>query len=197
MNVEIGKIYENRTRLLLAPGLKFYGNSFIERFNSDLFKLAYGIDDRIYTNEELMRGKRPVFIMVDRAVKPQVTWQAIEWLRTKPYHITDYPAEAGSFPRKHIIVLNYPVELEDTYANFRLGKYSKMYSEEYLAKFFTKDTIAYKILVKDPSYMPAFIKKIEDVFEVEIVDKTNYIDSELEFPFLMNMETMKEEIFNF
>lgn len=197
MKIEIGKIYENRTKMLLAPGLKHYGDSFVQRFNSDLFKLAYGINDKIYNNESKLEGRNPIFIMVDRAVKPQLSWQAIEWIRCKPFYITDYPAEVSSFPRKHIIVLDYPIELKDAYKYFIKGYYSKMYSKEQLDKYFQKDSIAYKILTKDSSYMPVFISKIEQVFDVVITDKSSYIDSELEFPFLMNMQTIEEETFNF
>lgn len=197
MKIEISKVYENRTKMLLAPGLKYYGNSFVERFSTDLFKLAYGINDKIYTNEEHLKGKRPIFIMIDKAVKPQIAWQAIEWLRYKPFYITDYIAEISSFPRKHVIVLDYPEELESSYNYFMKGYYSLMYSKEYLDKYFEKGSIAYKILTKDPSYMPVFISKIEKVFDVTITDKAGYIDSELEFPFLMNMQTIEEETFNF
>lgn len=197
MKIEIGKLYENRTKMLLVPGLKFYGPSFVERFNSDLFKLAYGVNDKIYTNEKFLEGKRPIFIMVDKAVKPQIAWQAIEWIRCKPFYITDYVAEAGSFPRKHVIILDYPLELEKAYNYFMKGYYSKMYSKEHIDKYFEKGSNAYKILTKDSSYMPVFISKIEKVFDVVITDKAGYIDSELEFPFLMNMQTIEEETFNF
>ena len=197
MKIEIGKVYENRTKMLLMPGLKYYGQSFVERFSGDLFKLAYAVNDKIYTNEGHLKGKRPIFIMIDKAVKPQLSWAAIEWLRCKPFYITDYPAEVSSFPRKHVVVLDYPVELEKAYSYFMKGLYSKMYDKEYLDKYFDKNSDAYKILTKDPSYMPVFISKIEKVFDVTITDKAGYIDSELEFPFLMNMQTIEEETFNF
>ena len=195
MKIEIGNIYENLTKILLSPGLKIYGEGFTMRFSKELFKLAYGIGDK---NSPVFNGRRPIFIMCDKAVNPQVSWKAIEWLRTKPFYITDYSCDLGSVPRKHIVVLDYPEELQNTYECFLKGEYSKMYSKEQLNLLITdKTSKAYNILTKDPKYMPVFIKQIEEEFAVEIVDKRPYISSELAFPINMNHSTMEKEIFNY
>lgn len=196
MKIRIGEVYENKTKIFLVPGLKHYGNSFIERFSFDFFKLGYGIKDNLFNNNELLEGKKPIFIMIDRLVKPQTTLRALEWLKTKDFFITDYVSDLAIPPRKHIIILDYPSELKETYDNFLKGYYSKMYNEELIEKFFIKDSEAYKILKKDLSYVDSFISKIEKVFDVRITEKEKYFDSELEFPYNMNKESLKEEIFN-
>lgn len=198
METELGKIYENKTKQFLVPGLKLYGDTFIAKFVGDLFKLAYGIHDSLLEGADILEGKRPIFIMCDKGVNAHKTWKTIEWFQTRDYYITDYGCDLNSPPRKHMLVLDYPKELSDTYNKFIEGKYSEMYNKEMLDKLFLdKDSSAYKILTKAPSYMPVFINKIEETFDVRIEDKTPYIDSELEFPFGMNTKTRKAEIFNY
>jgi len=198
MEIELGKIYENRTKQLLVPGLKLYGDTFTAKFVSDVFKLAYGIHDTLLDAAEILEGKRPVFILCDKAVNPAKTWKAIEWFTTRDYYITNYSCDFGSVSRKHMLVLNYPEELSETYQKFLEGKYSEMYTKEQIDKLFIdKESTAYKILIKSPGYMPTFISKIEETFDVRIEDKTPYTTSELEFPITMNNKTRKAEIFNY
>lgn len=198
MEVELGKIHENKTKSFLVPGLKFYGDVFTAKISGDLFKLSFGIHDALLDGADILEGKRPVFIMVDKAVNPSKTWKAIEWFRLRDYYITDYSCDFGSVARKHMLVLDFPAELSEAYEKFIEGKYSEMYNQEQLDKFFPdKNSTAYKILTKSLDYMPTFISKIEEVFDVKIEDKTPYIDSELEFPISMSIKTRKAEIFNY
>lgn len=197
MKVELGKIHENKTKQFLVPGLKMYGETFITKLSDDLFKLSYGIHDSLLDDAEILKGRRPIFIMIDKAVNSNKTWKTVEWFQRHPSYITDYGCDYSGVSRKHMLVLEYPEELSETYDNFLKGDYSKMYTPELINKYFTdKTSTNYKVLTKSADYMPTFIKKIEEVFEVIIEDKTPYTNSELDFPILMNIDTRRAEIFN-
>ena len=198
MEVELGKIYENKTKQFLVPGLRLYGDVFKTKLGGDLFKLAYGIHDMLLEGSEILEEQRPVFIMCDKAVNGAKTWKTIEWFMKQDYYITDYSCDFTSIPRRHMLVLKYPEILSNTYDKFLEGKYSEMYSKEQIELLFPdKEAIPYKVLTKSISYMPTFISKVEEVFDVRIEDKTPYTESELEFPISMNNKTRYCEIFNY
>lgn len=195
MKIEVGKVHENKVKNYLVPGLKLHGSVFLEKFIRDIFKLGYGVMDLYLEGADIIEGKKPVFICIDKAVKPDLTARTVEWFRGTNYYITDYTVFGGS-NRLHMLVLDYPKELYSTYDLFIEGKYSQMYSPEMLAKLFAgkEDTEEYKVLTRNPVMIPKFIKKIEDEFDVEILDKTNYYNSELDFPISMKKV---EEVFNY
>jgi len=194
MKIELGKVFENKTKMFLIPGLKFYGSTFIAKFTGDLFKLGYGVHDTLLDGAEVLKDTRPIFITIDKGVCTAKTLKALEWFREHPSYIADY--SCGD-TRKHMLVLDFPEDLHIAYEKFKEGKYSEMYDHKHLWEFFDSKSIAYKILTKDVTYMPIFIKKLEEFFEMEIEDKGSYTTSELEFPYTMCKETLEMEIFNF
>lgn len=196
MEVEFGKVVDNKTKKFLAPGLKAYGSTFTAKLSNDIFKLALGIHDTLLDTSEILVGRHPIFIMCDKAYRPANCLKAMEYLINHFSYITDYSCDV--LGRTHMIVLDYPKELHQAYDNFLEGKYSQMYTLDELETYFPdKTSNTYKILTKDKGYMPTFISKIEKLFNVEIEDKSSYITSELEFPYRMCKETCEPEIFNF
>ena len=196
MKIVLGKIVENKTKMFLVPALKAYGSTFTSKFSNDMFKLSYGIHDTLL--DGVFDGKHPIYVLCDKAVNSQRCWKAIEYMKNHPAFLTDYTLVEPSNGRLQMIVLDFPQELHNAYEKFFEGKYSEMYTTEQLNNLFpNKESVAYKILTKDVSYMPVFIKKIEEMFNVEIKDKKNYITTELEFPFRMFKELEECEIFNY
>ena len=195
MKVEFGKIVNNKTKMFLSPILRTFGVTFTAKFSGDIFKLGYGIHDTLL--DGVFDGKHPIYIACDKGVNPQKCWKAIEFIKEhSPGYLTDYSMDTGS--RLHMLVLDIPLEYHHAYDKFKEGKYSEMFTKQQLDLLFPdKSLIAYKILSKDVSYMPIFIKKIEDLFNVKIEDKTNYITSELEFPYRMCKELEQLEVFNY
>ena len=195
MKIEIGKIVENKTKMFLVPALKVYGSTFVSKFSNDIFKLSYGVHDTLL--DGTLDGRHPIFVLCDKAVNSSRCWKAIEYLKNHPSYISDYTLPQYS-NRLQMVVLDFPQELHNAYEKFLEGKYSEMYTIEQISTLFPiKESVAYKILTKDESYMPVFIKKIEEMFNVEIKDKKNYITTELEFPFRMFKELEECEIFNY
>lgn len=198
MKIEFGKINENKVQKFLVPGLRSYGSTFKNLVGQDMFKLSWGIYDTLLDGTDILKGKRPIFMLCDKAVNPQRSWKAMEWLFKFHSLIIDYSFDTCSPSRQHMFVLEYPEALHHAYDMFLKGRYSEMYTEAELKEFFTnKESIEFKILTRDKSYMPTFIKKIEDTFEVEIEDKKGYTTTELEFPWNMTKETARFEVFNY
>jgi hypothetical protein len=197
MEVEFGKVVDNKTKGFLVPGLKAYGSTFTAMLSNDIWKLAFGIHDTLLDESEILVGRHPIFIMCDKAVRTQNCLRAIEYLTNHHSYLSDYSCD--TLGRKHMVVLDYPKELHQAYDYFLEGKYSQMFTSEELDIYFPdkKTTDIYKILTKDKTYMSIFIAKIEEMFNVKIEDKAGYITSELEFPFRMCTETCKTEVFNF
>ena len=196
MDIQIGKIYKNKTFNFLIPILSEYPTSFRQKMSQQVSKLAYGIFDNLILNTDILKeSDRPIFILCDKLSGNFDSF--IEWLRTQDYYITDYVAGVDVNSRFHMIVINTIEEYTTTYDKFIVGLYSEMYSEEQINKLFDtnrKDVV--DILTKDTLAKNKFIKKINDTFEVTIED-SNYFDEalkEYEFPYKV---TESEEIFNY
>ena len=195
MKIELGKIVENKTKMFLVPALKVYGSTFVSKFSNDVFKLSYGIHDTLL--DGALDGRHPIFVLCDKAINSQRCWKAMEYLKNHSSYLTDYTLVQPSNGRLQMLVLDFPEEFHNSYEKFLEGKYSEMYTKEQIDNLFpNKESVAYKILTKDVSYMPVFIKKIEEMFNVKIEDKKNYITTELEFPYKMFRELEECEIFN-
>lgn len=197
MKIEFGKALDNKTWRFLIPCLKGHGSIFVEKFNNDVFKLAYGISDTVIQDAKILEGKRPIFMMIDTAVLPRQVSNFMEWIRYQPYYITDYAADINN-PRLQMLVIEVPQEFQTAYDKFCVGLYSEMYTKQQLDYIFEdkKDTEPYQILSRDPKYSNIFLKKVEDQFSVRMkgIDKQVFISTaEYEFPYSLDSE---HEIFN-
>lgn len=198
MKIEFGKIEDNKVKRFLVPGLRSYGSTFKSFVGQDMFKLAWGIHDTLLDGTDVLKGKKPIFMLCDKAVNPARTWKAMEWMFKFHGRILDYSFDTCSPSRQHMFVIDFPEELYHAYSMFVKGKYSEMYTPSQIKEYFPDTNSAeYMILTKDKRYMPTFIKKIEDTFEVEIEDKKGYTTTELEFPWNMTKETARCEVFNY
>ena len=94
MQIQSGKLYENRTWKYLFPCLKFYGPELMSKLSS-FFKLAVGVND--YNKKE---KQACIYILVDtniaiasdveRAEYKHKFAQFLDWLSYKPYFVSDY-----------------------------------------------------------------------------------------------------------
>lgn len=198
MKIRLGELFQNKTRRFLVPSLKGHGPVFTKKFNEDVCKLAFGIHDVIVDNYFEIRNRRPIFMLCDRMVLPRKFDSFLDWIRYQHYYIVDYPFEAtGRFSRKHMIVVEVPEQYRDAWDNFCLGKYSEMYSLEEIEYLFKQrkspDLEAISVLSKDPRHLDHFVSKVEREFGTK-VDKLDFLDAELEFPYSLNKE---DEIFNY
>lgn len=195
MKLEYGKIVKNKTKDFLFPALKGHGEVFLNKL-SDVYKLAYGISDMILEGSSVLEERRPFFILCDKAVNTKKFENFLEWLKYQKYYIADYPADEDYInPRHHMVVIDMPQKYYNAYDKFLVGLYSEMYERPDVDFFFRndKDSIAYKILTKDPTYRDVFLDKVENLFGVPVKDTPEFKNSELEFPYSLEKE---QEIFN-
>jgi hypothetical protein len=198
MNIQHGKLYKNKTFKYLYPLLKYYGQELKIKLNL-LSKLAMGIGD---TNKTL--DYKHLYILVDSS--PQFRTylsEFLEFVRDQSYYVEDYVYSTN----QHMIVFTLPTKAEYVIQTFLAGKYSDMYSTkeidymfEHIPNMDNKEIIIKrnkelveikKVLKKDTSILPEFLKRINMDFGVE-ADSTKFKNAELDYP-----PNLEEEIFNY
>lgn len=211
MQIQSGKLYENRTWKYLYPCINLYGSELTNQLNS-FFKLGVGIGDK---NSLETRGQF-LYILIDTnmAFKSEAERTAykvnfgkfLNWLSYMAYYEKDYVFESINNANKHMIVLKMPVEYEDTILNFTKGLYSKLYSLQTIRKCFKFVNLTNKkleaqinaklketrdILLQDPSYKQIFLDKVNADFKIDL-KKFNVESAELDYP-----PVLQQEIFNY
>lgn len=211
MEIQSGKLYVNRTWEYLYPCLKFYGEELTDKLKK-LFKLAVGIDDKLY------KSTYSIYILFDVSSCESINQNILnyrsnftsflEWVRKKDYYVTDYVYDLSGCSEKHMVVLKIPKIYNKSFEYFLQGKYSQMYSKEAIDFIFSDITLENKtvqnkinkqfmyrrlILTKDKRYLPFFVKRINEDFDVDMpISDFEGRDIEFEYPIVS-----KQEIFNF
>jgi hypothetical protein len=194
MEIEIGKLYINRTVKYLVPGLSFYGPTLKTKLNL-VFKLAFGIHDTLLEGSHL-EGQKNIFILVDKLVRPDLFQNFMDWVKHQEYYVTDYTYDAimESHSRKHMIVLAYPPSMEDSYDKFLLGKYSKMYTKREILTYFSEENKieARQVLSKTMLARQKFISLVKLTFGTQL-EEQDFLIGSWEYDLPPNQE---EEFFN-
>lgn len=210
MQIQSGKLYENRTWKYLYPCLKSYGMTLRNYLNS-FYKLAVGVGDSNIDIED----KQCMYILLDTNVSTSTTSltayrenlsRFLEWLRFQPYYVIDYIYSDKDYKGMHMIVIQIPQTYHKTLQLFKQGKYSEMYdrtelnncfalvtldNKELQSKINNKLTSIRSILTKNPNYIPTFKEELKKEFDVNLLD-SELIHHELDFP-----PNVEEEVFNF
>lgn len=206
MQIQSGKLYENRTWKYLYPCLKYYGSSLTAGL-SNFFKLAVGVGD-INNQEEV----NCIYILIDTNLaltdKQRQDYKErfakfLDWISYQDYYINDYIYDSDS----HMIVLKLPTKYSDTYINFVKGEYSKMYNLAEVRDYFSYITnmknkdlqmkqnaklkATKSVLSKDKNYIQTFVDKVNKDFNTQ-ADISCFQEAELDYP-----PKKQEEIFNF
>lgn len=194
MHIEIGKLYYNRTVKYLAPALSYYGPTLKTKLNL-VFKLAFGINDSLLAGSHL-EGQKNIYILVDKLVRPDLFQNFMDWVKHQEYYVTDYAYDIIMEPhsRKHMIVIAFPLELEDAYSKFLLGKYSLMYTKKEIEAYFgdeNKATARY-VLNKTRNAKEDFKKLVKDTFGTTL-EEQDFLVGSWEYDLPPNKE---EEFFN-
>ena len=210
MQIQSGKLYENRTWKYLYPCLKVYGGTLKTYLNS-FFKLAVGLGDHnIDINED-----NCIYILIDTNIhSPQQSLQTyreylskfLDWVRFQPYYVTDYIFEGFDRGEKHMLVLRLPDTYKESYIKFKQGKYSEMYSSKDIDNLYSLIVNSNKnieikvnnnitniknVLTKNSSHLELFRKQINDEFGTNL-SLNDLKDHELDLP-----PSQNEEIFNY
>lgn len=194
MEIEIGKLYINRTVKYLVPGLSFYGPTLKTKLNL-VFKLAFGIHDTLLDGSHL-EGQKNIFILVDKLVRPDLFQNFMDWVKHQEYYVTDYTYDAimESHSRKHMVVLAYPPSMGDSYDKFLLGKYSKMYTKKEILTYFSEENKveARQVLSKTMIARQKFISLVKLTFGTQL-EPQDFLEGSWEYDLPPNQE---EEFFN-
>lgn len=206
MQIQSGKLYENRTWRYLYPCLKNYGQELTQRL-ANFFKLAVGVGD---LNRE--DDVNCIYILIDTNIPLSSSKEIqdyknnftsfLDWLSYQPYYVSDYVYEKNM----HMIVIKLPEKHVISFSHFIKGSYSNMFSLADLRNYFSFITISNKeieleqnkklkitknILSKDKSYIKTFVKDVNERFKTDVED-SYFNEAELDYP-----PEKKEEIFNF
>lgn len=192
MNIELGKLFSNRTSKYLVPALNYYGPVLKTKLNL-VFKLAFGVHDSLLEGSYL-EGQKNIFVLVDKLVRPDLFQNFMDWIKHQEYYVTDYVYDSilENHSRKHMIVLAFPLELEHAYDNFLLGKYSKMYTRTEIVQFFAEEnkTPARNVLTRAYIAKLQFTQLIKKEFDV-VLEEQDFKNEVFEY----DIPPIKEEEF--
>ena len=207
MQIQSGKLYENRTWKYLFPCLKYYGNDLINYLTS-FIKLGVGIgDDNVKTEGNcifiLIETNVPLASELDRNSYKRSFSKFLDWLRYQPYYMTDYVYEGLDSGEKHMVVIKVPPIHDTTYVNFIQGNYSEMYKKEELNKYFNimnndannlhvtarneRVHNSRLVLTKDSKYAPTFVNQINKEYGSNATLE-DFKDAELDYPIKLTEE---------
>lgn len=206
MQIQSGKLYENKTFKYLYPCLNYYGEDLMAQL-SKFYKVAIGVND--FNTEK--KGNC-IYILIDTNIKFNTSYETgeyrksfakfLNWIVDKEYYVTDYIYEKDL----HMVVLKIPKKFNNTYLNFVKGKYSEMYEEVLVPVYFKYITSASRsiqdsrnqklkeirdVLLRDSRYLPIFVAKVNNLYKTEATVE-DFREAELDFP-----PKLEEETFNY
>ena len=211
MEIHSGKLFKNKTWRYLYPTLKYYGPD-LDNYITSFIKLSIGIGDTNVAFEE-----DNLFILFDVELKNHMQinlqkyrekfQQFLHFVKIQHYYTSDYVYKYDKFSTGHIVVIKIPYIFKNAMYNFIKGKYSLMYSEEQINKYFgfrkfdnkTLEREVNKIIkstrdvfLKDEKRKKAFIKRVNFDFDTNIKEEMFNDNFELDYP-----PRFSEEIFNY
>lgn len=192
IEVKIGELYQNRTLKYLVPALNYYGPTLKTKLNLG-FKLAFGIFDTSLEGSYL-EGQKNIFILMDRAVKPDMYASFCKWIKLQEYYVTDYSYDDMETGRRQMFVLAFPPALEDSYSKFLKGQYSFMYTKTEIAAYFgePRKAEARGVFQRDLHAKIEYIKKVREEYNTNLLPE-DFKNHRHEYDFPPNKE---EEFFN-
>jgi hypothetical protein len=176
MKIQLGTIYQNKTKKYLLPCLKSYGEPLVDRLQN-LFKLGVGIGD-FSLIEMGMKLEEHIFILVDTNLSRINFKSTMDWLKLQDYFGFDYAFDDIHLGHLHMIAIKMPEDYKGAYAMFKDSQYSKMYDYEALQQFFKGKEEELKVLVKDSTFQVDFVAIINKEFgtTVDPIDWSGELD---------------------
>lgn len=93
-----------------------------------------------------------------------------------------------------MVVIRFPDKYYDSFDSFKLGKYSKMFSQETINTFFEKYPDAQKVFIKDRNYKIIYTRRVNRYFNmtgIHALKPDDWEPDEYDMP-----PNPREEIFN-
>jgi hypothetical protein len=187
MKIQIGNIVMNRTFRYLRPVMREYGPDFLMYYEM-MFKVAIGIGDIIIVGSNIKFEKHLFFLVNTRRSRKSFI-EALQWIRGHESYEDDYAFDQIHYGFLHMVVLRIPEKYYRTLYHFKMSRYSKMYTEQDIKKWF-ENREEYKVLTKNKEYRIEFVRSINERFDSQIEAKD--FTGELDFPI-----SEEDEFFNF
>jgi hypothetical protein len=172
MQIRIGELYVNKTLKYLVPALLYYGDTFKAKLNT-VQKLAFGLFDMNLVGSHL-EGQKNIYMLIDMAVRADLFFNFLDWVRHQDYYVTDYVADSvlGNESRRHMVVIAFPLIMEDVYDKFLEGKYSKMYTKKEIESYFSDNSkvTTKAVLTKSLAGKQFFVNLIKETYDTTITD---------------------------
>lgn len=187
-------ITPSKTSKYLVPCLKEYGPMFTNRLRG-VYKVAAGIGDAILVNRDIKYEKH-VFILLDSKIAPDYFISFLKWIKEQTMFVDDYVYGDIQKSTFHMVVLKFPEKYYTSFDKFKLGKYSEMFGEEDIEKFFENHPTSKAVLIKEHSYRIKFTRKLNKEFNLSgkhVVTPEYWKKENLE---LDMQPTLTTEIFN-
>lgn len=219
MQITDGKLYLNRTWKYIYPALRVYGFQPINYLN-ELIKQGVGIYDFNFDEEEqtpkifiLIQTKVLNVKKINRLEYDKKIIKFFEYIRLQKYYVDDYIYNIDKSCCSHMLVLEFPLSFKPIFKAFKEGKYSKMYTEEQIKKYFPNSTLntllknpnsltkfnisktlgqnleIHGVLLQSEDYKEEFINLVKKDFEVSL-SKSDVV--ELDYP-----PVLEEEVYNY
>lgn len=187
MDIQIGKLVQNRTLEYLFPSIRMYGDTFIGKFNL-VFKLAYGIHDTLLDGTPF-ENQRKLCILLDRKYRPSDYENFMRWLRLQEYYITDYSLDDTVIGRQQMVLIEYLEQYAHVYDNFLSSQYSKMYTKDEIELLFKIEGHGKSVLNRSPEVLSDFITRVNSTYGTNLTKKDfQGEDVEYDFPWVKNQE---------
>lgn len=178
----------SKTTKYLVPCLKEYGPEFTKMLQA-VYKIAAGIGDTILINRNIKHEKH-VFILLNTAKPIHIHFiNFLTWVKNQDYYVDDYVHGDIQKSTFHMVVLKFPEKYYDSFETFKLGKYSEMYKQKDIEKFFENHPTTKDVLIKDHNYRIKFTASLNKMFNSQITPEE--YEGELDFK-----PTDASEIFN-
>jgi hypothetical protein len=160
----------------------------------NVYKLAVAIGDDFYPK----KVDKCFFIVLDKLYMPSKYNNTMTWIRNQEYYVNDYPYDDIETGRMQVLVIKVPKEFHRAYDLFLLGKYSLMYDDETIEKYFYDDDElrpeVKRILRRSPLALDGFVKKLKASFGNDLkVSREDFQDAEYDFPPQLKYEILNKE----
>lgn len=205
--INLEKPHLNQTRKYLVQQVQHYGIEFMKNL-SLLEVLMYGIHDykavitgskniepNIYILVDV-NGEKKYDVYLDQLKARRLFQEALSYFKNHHSYVADYCYDSNKTGHLHVIVLKLPFVEKLTL--FLQGRYSEMYSDEELSKWFIKSTKKgmtqqWSVLTKDKNYRSSFKEQLISEFgKLNITEES--LTGELDFPPNLKNEILRYDV---
>lgn len=181
-SIEKGKLLHNKVLRYLVPALREYGSEFLNKFvklSSSWSGFTIGIDGQLFDN------KLACFCIDTHTENFN---EFLDFIQEQ-----DYLCEHRYYDITkdiYLFVIEFP--FKEAFKLFLEGKYSKMYTNEQINKYFVirnngKVTPIYSVLTKNPNYEREFLRRIQRDFDTDVIPEGEF---EYDYPPFINQEVI-------